>query len=271
MNALPINSLDPPVPGAKSYNPSSWAAAAADDDSDSESESNALAHVSIVSSFTPKPSPPPTLDPRTQKRLSTIPDVKHLNALLSASHRHPSTQLNLISFFLSLGTVWPARRERILSTLVVYTGGGLVRELYRGSVRASPLGRDDNPGSLMGMPSMLLFIFFTLLIVLIDPSHASSWPPLLFLADLYTQSLLTMGDDEFFSSAATTAPTAPRNPLTLDELTAFSRKLLNIAFTLYWREDQTNVQEGGVPGVNLKWEGVREKVTKCLQAIHARE
>jgi hypothetical protein len=52
-----------------------------------------------------------------------------------------------------------------------------------------------------------------------------------------------------------------------DELTSFSHKLLNIVFMLYWREDQTNVQEGGVPGVNLKWEGVRGKVTKCLQAI----
>ena len=102
------------------------------------------------------------------------------------------------------------------------------------------------------------------------PSHADAWPPLLFLADLYTQSLLTMGDDEFFSTS-NPGSTALRNPLTLDELTSFSRKLLNIAFTLYWREDQTNVQEGGVPGVNLKWEGVREKVTKCLQAIHARE
>lgn len=39
----------------------------------------------------------------------------------------------------------------MLSTLVVYTGGGLVRELYRGFVRASPLGRDDHPGALMGM------------------------------------------------------------------------------------------------------------------------
>ena len=72
----------------------------------------------------------------------------------------------------------------------------------------------------------------------IDLSHASSWPPLLFMADLYTQSwqsLLTMSDDEFFSSATT--PTATRNPLTLDELTSFSRKPLNIAFTLYWREE----------------------------------
>ena len=68
----------------------------------------------------------------------------------------------------------------------------------------------------------------------IDLSHASSWPPLL-IADLYTQSLLTMGDDELFSPATT--PTAPRSPLTLDKLTSFSRKPLNIAFTLYWREE----------------------------------
>jgi hypothetical protein len=40
-----------------------------------------------------------------------------------------------------------------------------------------------------------------------------------------------MGDDEFFSSASRT--NAPRNRLTLDELTSSSsRKLLNIAFTL---------------------------------------
>jgi ubiquitin-protein ligase E3 C len=71
--------------------------------------------------------------------------------------------------------------------------------------------------------------------------------------DLYTQSLLTVGD-EFFSSTATTS-----TPLTLDELTSFLRKLLNIAFTLHWRKHQVNVRERG--GVNLKWDGVREKVT----------
>ena len=90
------------------------------------------------------------------------------------------------------------------------------------------------------------------------------------LADLYTQALLTMGDDEFFSSGNN--PNSPRNPLLLDELTEFSRKLLNIAFSLYWREDSANVQEGSVPGLgDVKWESIREKATKCLQALHARE
>ena len=91
----------------------------------------------------------------------------------------------------------------------------------------------------------------------------------MFLAELYTHTLLTMGDDEFFST--TTATTTLRNPLAIDELVVFSRKLLNIAFALYWRDDQLSVQEGGVPGVNVKWEAARETFTRCLLAIHARE
>jgi ubiquitin-protein ligase E3 C len=74
---------------------------------------------------------------------------------------------------------------------------------------------------------------------------------------------LTMGDDEFFSNS--------RTSLTLGELVAFSRALFNIAFALYWRGDQTKIQEGRVPGLNLRWVGVRRKIKKCLQAIHARE
>lgn len=87
-----------------------------------------------------------------------------------------------------------------------------------------------------------------------------------------------MGDDEFFSTSprnpasASSSNVTARNPLTLDEITVFSKQLLNIAFTLYWREDQTNVQDSCVPGFpNLKWETVRERITKLLQAIHARE
>lgn len=101
----------------------------------------------------------------------------------------------------------------------------------------------------------------------VDPAHASSWPPLLFLEDLYIRSVLTMGDDKFFSASLTNVPC---NPPTLDELTSW-HKLLNIAFTLYWREDYMNVQRVGCRGVNLKWKGVREKVTRYFFVIHARE
>jgi ubiquitin-protein ligase E3 C len=78
-----------------------------------------------------------------------------------------------------------------------------------------------------------------------------------------------MGDDEFFSGlGAPTRANAPRNPLTLDEITSLSRKFLNIAFTLFWREDQMGAC---VPGLSIKWDGVRRKLTRFLQAVHTRE
>lgn len=91
------------------------------------------------------------------------------------------------------------------------------------------------------------------------------WPPLLLFIDLYTQALLTMGDDEFFE---TSVVNAPRNPLSLGEVISLSGRLLNIAFVLYWREDQT---QGQYMSGQLHWNVIRDKATRCLQAIHARE
>lgn len=236
LSILPVHALDPPSASDTRAPAMSWA-----DDEDSDSEHP---QVAVVASFAPTPRLPP-LDPRTQKRLQTLPSPAHLNALLKAVQHNRGALPDLVSWLVNLCTVWPTRKDKILSTLLLYGGGGLVREIYRDYVRNSPLGKDENMSSLM------------------DPSLASAWPPLLLLTELYTQSLLTMGDDEFFSNS--------RTSLTLDELVAFSRALFNIAFALYWRDDQTKIQEGGVPGLNLRWVGVRDKITKCLQAIHARD
>jgi ubiquitin-protein ligase E3 C len=76
-----------------------------------------------------------------------------------------------------------------------------------------------------------------------------------------------MGDDEFFSETG-----ANRNPLMLDDLRRFSKQLLNIAVTLYWREEYaTPGQYLITPDLKCPWETVREKATRCLVAIHARE
>lgn len=84
-----------------------------------------------------------------------------------------------------------------------------------------------------------------------------------------------MGDDEFFSSAtpASTERPVERNPLSLDDLTTFSRQLMNIAFTLYWRTPNEGFSSPVLAraGIRLNWEGVRDVITKCLVAIHARE
>ncbi|OSD07632.1 HECT-domain-containing protein [Trametes coccinea BRFM310] len=238
MNALPTHALEP----REEKSAKSWA----DEDSDDDSETQ----VTVVTSFEPRQQLPP-LDEKTRKRLQTLPSSEHIASLLRAAHNQTLLP-GIISFCLALSTVWPTRRDKVLTTLMAYNRGGLVREIYRGFVRRSPLGRDNTFSEIT------------------KPEHASEWPPLLLLADLYTQALLTMGDDEFFSSGNN--PDAPRNPLSLDEITEFSRKLLNIAFALYWREDPTSVQEGSVPGLgSIKWENVREKATKCLQALHARD
>ena len=239
LNALPISTLDPSAAA-----PQRAPHASEDDDSDSE----AHAHILAIPS-----APHPALDPRTLKRLSTLPEPSFISSLLALTKTYPSIQLHLITFLLALNAVWPSRKDQVLGAAGIYaSGGGLVRELYRGYIRGSPLGRDDSPGSSL------------------DPANADAWPPLIFLADLYNQMLLTMGDDEFFGT--NDISTSSRNPLSLDELKSFSRRLLIIAFTLFQREGQADWHKGTVaPSVRFTWENVREKVTQCLVAIHSRE
>lgn len=255
MNALPTHALEP----REEKSAKSWA----DEDSDDDSETQ----VTVVTSFEPRQQLPP-LDEKTRKRLQTLPSSEHIASSLRAAHNQTLLP-GIISFCLALSTVWPTRRDKVLTTLMAYNRGGLVREIYRGFVRRSPLGRDNTFSEITSRHHLRPYEC-SFADIGLEPEHASEWPPLLLLADLYTQALLTMGDDEFFSSGNN--PDAPRNPLSLDEITEFSRKLLNIAFALYWREDPTSVQEGSVPGLgSIKWENVREKATKCLQALHARE
>lgn len=245
MSSIPVHGLEPYISSRGTATDSTgWA----EDDSDSES----VPHVVVVDSFDPPPVRP-KVDDKTLSRLQTLFSPKHVNSLLTACYKYRETQPNLFAWCVTLCHIWPTNKDKVLGAVVVFGRGGLVRELYRGFVRGTQLGQNITPSALM------------------DSAHATQWPPLLLLVDLYTQALLTMGDDEFFSTGAGSSG-AHRNPLTLDELTSFSRQLLNIAFTLYSRDDQTSFIQGKVPGMmNLRWEAVREKVTKCLQAIHTRD
>ncbi|KAJ7249220.1 hypothetical protein B0H12DRAFT_701469 [Mycena haematopus] len=237
------------------------AAAAASADVDSDDESRPV--VSVVSSFaiaTP-PVTLPTLDARTLKRLSTLVTSTHLTSLLTVTQKHPdATRRALFCMFLALEGVWPGKTSTILGAIVVGGGGtSVIKELWRGSVRranaTSILREYQRPAD--------------------EPD--TSIPPLLFLADLYAHALLTMGDDEFFgTSHGSGSASVPRNPMSLDELTVFSRLLLDVAFGLYQEQldadGDTNMSgTTGPSGVRYTWEEVREKVTKCLVAIHARD
>ena len=142
LNSLPVSILDPEYALAQNQ-PS----ASAQDDSDDDEASHAPPQASLVPVV-----PHPTLDARTTKRVRTLTDPAHISTLLGLGKTHPSIQLELIMFILALNAAQPAKREEVLAAAGIYTsGGGLVRELYRSYVRSSPLGRDDNPGAILGM------------------------------------------------------------------------------------------------------------------------
>ncbi|KAM6490051.1 HECT domain containing protein [Amanita muscaria] len=251
LNSLPLLVLDP----SSRETFQNRARPLHDDDEDDDDDDRSSRRHPAVDILTPYPTP----DTRTLKRIRTLHDSTHISTLLGLSKSHPSLQLDLITFLLALNAAWPAKKDEVLTAAGIYAaggGGGLVRELYRGYVRGSVLGREENTGAIL------------------DPTNADAWPPLIFLADLYTQMLLTMGDDEFFGTGLLAASSAglTRNPLSLDELRVFSHRLLIIAFTLFQREGQADWHQGIVaPNVRFTWENVREKMTKCLVAIHSRD
>ncbi|KIJ54357.1 hypothetical protein M422DRAFT_25280 [Sphaerobolus stellatus SS14] len=204
-----------------------------------------------------QPSPStPSLDSRTVTRLSSLYSQSSLSSLLAVSSRSTESRVQFFKFILSLIGGYPSKQDRIWTSITVSPGGGsgFIRECWRTYVRSSPLGKVEDDGAVKA---------------LMDPAQAKLWPPLLFLASLYSHSLLTMGDDEFFSLSSSAV--APRNPLTLDDLIIFSRQLLHITFPLYWYDDQARFKETGPLGIKMTWEKVREIVSSCLKAIHARD
>ncbi|KDR77942.1 hypothetical protein GALMADRAFT_244909 [Galerina marginata CBS 339.88] len=247
-NSFPI-SLFKPRPSKANKNPKPQARRVG---YDSDSSDGHTTRVSVVADFAPPPPPPPTVDDKTRKRLEKVVTPAHIMSLINMTQSKAALFPHLVAYLFALTATWPSSQEAILNVVLASTSGGLVRELYRDLVRRSPLGKEENSGNLF------------------DPANATHWPPVVFLADLYSQALLTMGDDEFFGKAP--GGRAVRNPLTLDELVSFSRQLLNIGFTLYWRDESAAMQEAYIsPEVRCSWETVREKVTRCLLGIHARD
>ena len=141
MKSLPIHAFEPPERNAQPQ--LAWA------EDDSESENAPL--VEVVASFAPRRSLP-QLDTKTKTRLQTLPSQAHINSILSATHKHtnPTIRSALFSWLHALSTIWPSRRDKIMGNVVAWSGGGLVRELYRGYVRSAPLGHGTNAAPLTG-------------------------------------------------------------------------------------------------------------------------
>ncbi|KAF9522169.1 HECT-domain-containing protein [Crepidotus variabilis] len=252
LNAFPTALFDPPEKQKKGIKKGSTSGY---DSQDSDEHGTRVTVVSFFDFF-PIPIALPKIDEKTLKRLQSIVGVQHLTNLINVTQSKSTLFPDLISYLFAATSAWSSTNTQILHVVLASTGGAFVREIYRDLVRTSPLGRDAGYGTL------------------IEPANASHYPPLLFLVDLYSQALLTMGDDEFFgTSPAGSANRSQRNPLTLDELKSFSRQLLNIAFALYWRDESGGALAETYISRDIRctWEAVREKVTRCLLGIHARD
>jgi ubiquitin-protein ligase E3 C len=146
MSSLPSGALEP-------KSSASIGKQIAESESDSDSEDPAQLSVSLVT-----PVSLHRLDERTLKRLQTLTTPTHINSLIRATQSHTETRVALCDFLFALCSVSSLRIYSVLGTIIVSTGGGLVRELYRGYVRSSPLGKEVGLATLLGMSSLnLLF------------------------------------------------------------------------------------------------------------------
>lgn len=232
------------------------------------------------------------LDSATLTRLQIIVSQDHLSALLTASAKHPtSTREALCAFLASSLQSWDVQtQEKILACVAYGYGGssstqsrapsthsigGLVRELWRGWIRGSKLARGLSNEALQGRRALIA--------ILSDESLKSAWPCLIVLCHLYSRSLLTIGDDEFYpdegrhtSSIASSNASGMRNPLTLDEVITLSGLLRNLAFAMYWFEgtggtlnDLSHDYVTGMGKMDLL--SLRDIVTRLLQQLHQRD
>lgn len=231
------------------------------------------------------PSATARLDGQTYRSLSHLTSESFLSTVIALSTRYSaSSRPALSNFLVTLLYSWPTKRESTINTLVysglVGAGKGLLREIWRGWVRSSPLARQLSEGRQTSTISTLqepATVGGTSVGAVANEKYIADWPHFILLAELYARCLLTLGDDEFFAPPAPAsggAVTMARNPLTMDEVVGLSSLWRNLAFALYW-QPEVLVGPGGmeakVPGTRVTLEQLRKLGTTLLQAIHARE
>lgn len=216
-----------------------------------------------------------------------------LSHLVAYSTRYAATSRQAMSQMLvALLQAVPSQKEQLINTLVYSTGAtatssGLIRELWRGYIRSSSLNRnictsiETRKGT--GITSLVYAAIQT-------ATYAKEWPHVILLAELYNRTLLTLGDDEFFSvpTANTThsnsrsgnarsaagANSASRNPLLIDEVIGLSAFFRNVAFALHWQAQSTTeaaLKQAFVAGTRVSLDALRKLSTQLLQAIYIRE
>jgi ubiquitin-protein ligase E3 C len=143
---LPINSLDPDAASRRMKLRSQVLA----DDTDYDSDNATRTTVISVSSFNEPPLP--IIDPRSAKRLASVPTAGHITSLFNVAKQSDTALFEYTVFLVSLTITWPSQRDSVLNTVASLGSGGLIRLLYRQYVLRSQLGQQSN--NLNGMHTL---------------------------------------------------------------------------------------------------------------------
>lgn len=239
----------------------------------------------------------------TYERLRILISDNHLTTILAISNRFPtSTRGPLFAFICSTLSAWPAdMQDHVLNRLLYSatesqashnrhqprpigpTGTGLIREFWRGYVRGSNLARTlasahDNTRAR------------EILSTLSNAGTSQDWPALVLVLEMLSKVLLTLGDDEFYSTVddafAINGNRGNSGWLSRDEILSISGLLRNVAFAMYWYEGKAplvHLTDDGladpkarlrtprVPGMRMTLLSLRTLVTKLLKQLHARD
>lgn len=239
----------------------------------------------------------------TYERLRILISDDHLTQILAISKRFPtSTRAPLFAFICSALSAWPTEKQDHVLNRLLYSGAemqaanqaakqarsigpsgtGLIREFWRGYVRGSALARNlasahDNTKAREILASLS------------RPDTGKEWPALVLVLEMLSKVLLTLGDDEFFSTVDENFGGGARSNvawLSRDEILSISGLLRNVAFAMYWYEGKSPLVnlDGGdmggikvqgytprVPGMRMTLLSLRTLVTTLLKQLHSRD
>ncbi|KAF9204758.1 hypothetical protein BGZ49_004916 [Haplosporangium sp. Z 27] len=219
------------------------------------------------------------LDPRILKWLSLAHDSNHLNDILGsfqptqngAQQEILSTEAlgQITQLLLNLITLFPSHKISILSNLMYFKFGGQGKH-------------DLENGKVFGISIIKIFLdafiatpLYDILIhsmkqntplnvqAVLEPAHEKSWSLLAFISELYCQILVTMGDDEFHDEA--------RNPISLRSVITLSSVARDVAFLLWWNNNDLDTEMSFGGSKNLTVGYLRDIVTKLTRQLHARD
>ncbi|KAK1234798.1 ubiquitin-protein ligase (E3) [Marasmius sp. AFHP31] len=200
----------------------------------------------------------PDIDSKTMKRIQSLVSPSNVTLLLTATTTNQGARTELYRLLLAIFRVWPTKKEGLIDLL--YAGGGIVKDLWRGTVRSSGLGRETTGGDsydvLVPQPQQSRLVGGS-------AQQGDPWPALLLLCEIYTQALGTMGDDDFFSPSS--GGGGGGNPLALDDVRLLSRMVLNIVWVMYTQPPPPS------SFTSTSFTATRGTLTTLLRALHARD